>query len=381
MNAPVPPYRCWAEIDLGAMERNLKRIRNALPSALRYVAVVKADAYGHGLVPMTARLMHSGADLFAVANLDEAARIQEVGTGWPILLLSPVLPSEDQRLAEMGVTATISSAEELTRMAHLAPGPERSQPIHLKIDTGMGRLGVWHEEADDLLQAVLAEERVRLDGIYTHFSSAGDDPAYTRVQRERFLAVLTRHREHLPESLLIHADNSAGLESFTGAGPFNAVRVGMLQFGVAPYPRSLFGEVCVEPVLSLRARVSLVKSLPAGTPISYGQTYVLERPSRVAVLSAGYGDGVPSTLGNRGHVLVQGVACPIRGRVTMDQAIIDVTEVEQVAPGDVATLIGEDAGERVSVEDFSAWGDDLTWETFCSITQRVPRVYRSPLGT
>lgn len=377
----TPPYRCWAEIDLGALERNLRKIRAALPAHLRYVAVVKADAYGHGVVPTVARLMHAGVDLFAVANLEEAQRIEEVGTGWPILVLSPVLPHEDARLAETPFLATVSSLDEIERFAAIGRTRGMPQRVHLKIDTGMGRLGIWHESADAVIETLLSESHIRLEGLFTHFSSATTDTAFTRLQRERFLAVWERFRGRWPDDLLVHTDNSAGLESFASEGPTNAVRIGMLQFGVAPYERSLFGHVRVEPVLSFRTRVGLVKTLPAGTPISYGQTRTLQRDSRVAVLTAGYGDGIPSAMSNLGEVLIRGSRCPILGRVTMDQTIVDTTDLNACEVGEVATMIGRDGEQEIMVETYADWARELTWETFCSITQRVPRVYRAPLGT
>ncbi|RME73464.1 MAG: alanine racemase [Verrucomicrobia bacterium] len=381
MNADTPlPTRCWAEIDLAALERNLKHIRAALPEDIRYVAVVKADAYGHGLHPTVARLMHSGADMFAVANIAEAAAVREIGPGWPILVLGPLLPEEMRFVLEYEVIATVSSLAEVQRLDTLGGRAGKPINVHLKIDTGMGRAGVWHTEAAGLYRAILAARHVRLRGIFTHFSSADSDPAFTEHQRQLFLDVLTDLGVFSRTDLMIHADNSAGLESFAPESPFNAVRVGLLQFGILPYENSLLARVEPEPVFSFHTRVGLVKTVPPGTGISYGRTFVTRRPTRLAVLTAGYGDGIPRCCGNRAQVLIRGRACPVLGRVTMDQTIVDVTDAPDVEVGDEVVLVGRQGDAEISIARFSRWADTIPWETLTSITKRVPRIYRTGLG-
>lgn len=379
------PRRCWAEIDLAALERNLKAIQAALPSHIRYIAVVKADAYGHGMHQTVARLMQNGVDMFAVANVGEAATIREIGgSGWPILLLSATLRDEIPYLFEYDLIPTVSSVEEIDALA--AEARRRRQPlrVHLKIDTGMGRLGIWHEYAEDLFDAAAkASAELVVDGVYTHFASAEKDREFTELQRRRFTAALAKAKSLPPrDQLMIHADNSAGITSFTRDSAYNAVRIGLLQFGVSPYPDSLFAQVATSPIFSFRTRVSLLKRLPAGTDISYGRTCRLERDSVVAVLSAGYGDGIPRALSNKGHALVQGVPCRILGRVTMDQVILDVTHLNTLPViGEEAVLIGTQGESAISIEDFSLWADTISWETLCSITKRVPRIYKTSMAT
>ena len=369
--------RCWAEIDLAALERNLGKIRNALPPHIAYIAVVKADAYGHGMAQTVARLMQSNADGFAVANVAEAVEIREIGTGWPILVLSALLPEEDEAILEYDLTATVSSAAEVNRLNALAKARNATARVHLKIDTGMGRIGVWHTQAPPLFEAIQEASHVRLDGIFTHFSSADTDPAFTREQRQRFLNVLNALPSDALENLMIHADNSAGLETLSPTSPFNAVRVGLLQFGLVPYPNSLLSRLKPEPVLSFHSRISLIRSLPAGVPISYCQTHSLSRESRLGILTAGYGDGVPMAFSNRGEVLVRGRRCPILGRVTMDQTVIDLTDHPNAQSGDVATLIGLQGTEQIDVAEFARRSNTIPWDTFTSITKRVPRIYKT----
>jgi alanine racemase len=374
------PLRCWAEIDLAALERNLRLIRASLPSHMRYVAVVKADAYGHGLPQTAARLMHAGADLFAVANLAEAAALREIGPGWPILLLSPLLPDEDRYVAEYDLIATVSTLDEVRRLDAVGRASGRPVSVHLKIDTGMGRLGVWHEEAEKLCTEILAAPHIKLAGVFTHFSSPDDDPVFTAEQRRRFLSALARCPGLELNRLFIHADNSAGLETLEAAGPFNAVRIGLLQFGILPRRDSLLAQVRAEPVFSFKTRVGIVKKLPRGTAISYGRTYTLKRDSLIAVLTAGYGDGIPRAASNRAQVLIRGSRCPVLGRVTMDQTIVDITDVPGVVSGDEAIIVGRQGGNEISLTEFSRFSDTIPWETLCSVTKRVPRLYKTQLG-
>ncbi|MDP2138015.1 MAG: alanine racemase [Candidatus Didemnitutus sp.] len=379
--APLP-LRCWAEIDLAALERNLKLIRASLPPHIRYVAVVKADAYGHGLPQTVARLMHAGADLFAVANITEAMTIRELSADWPILLLGATLPEEVRYLAEYDLAATVSNSEELHRFNDAGAAASKPIAVHLKIDTGMGRLGIWHEHARQLYDQICAASGVRLAGIFTHFASADDDPAFTAEQRRRFLATLQTFPDLDSRHLFIHADNSAGLESTPGnGGAFNAVRVGLLQFGVLPHPHSLLARVHTEPVFSFHTRVGLVKQLPAGTGISYGRTHTLPQDSRVAILTAGYADGIARASSNRGFVLIKGQRCPILGRVCMDQTIVDITAVPgDVQSGDPVVLVGRQGEAEISLAEFSVWANSIPWETLTTVTKRVSRLYKTPLG-
>ncbi len=383
MNPPHSrlPLRCWAEIDLAALERNLRLIRASLPKQMRYVAVVKADAYGHGLPQTAARLMHAGADLFAVANLSEAEAIRELGPGWPILLLSPLLPEEDRYLAEYDLSATLSTEDEVRRFEKIGRAAGRKISVHLKIDTGMGRLGVWHERAAEFYERVAAAPHLRVDGIFTHFA-APEDGAFTGEQRRRFLQTLASCPGLNTREIFVHADNSAGIETLPGtSGPFNAVRIGLLQFGILPHPHSLLAQVHTEPVFSFRTRIGLVKTLPAGQTVSYGRTHTLSRETRVAILCAGYADGIPRAMSNRAEVLIHGKRCPVLGRVTMDQTIVDVTDLPEAQCGDEAVLVGRQRDGEILIGEFSAWADSIPWEALCSVSKRVPRIYRTILGS
>jgi len=368
--------RAWAEIDLGALERNLRVIRQALPPYLKYIAVIKANAYGHGLAPVATRLMRARADAFAVANIEEAVRLREVGTGWPILLLSVLLPDEYRDAVQLDLEPVLSSEIEIETLGQLAASMNRTVGVHLKVDTGMGRLGVWYPGFPRLLETLNRFPAIRIKGLCTHFSSADSDPDFTQTQRKRFLKCLTAlPPARLPE-LLVHADNSAGIESFPSRGPFNAARVGLMQFGIRPSPGSLLGSTHTEPVLSFHSRIGLLKSLPAGTPISYGQSLRLQRHSHIAVLTAGYADGLTTSLSNRGSVIIGDRLCPVLGRVTMDQTIVDVTDLPQPPRiGQRATFIGQSATHSISATRYAGWSGQIEWEALCSLSARTRRVY------
>jgi len=368
--------RAWVEIDLPALDRNVGRIKQALPPHVRYVAVVKANAYGHGMPEVATRLLQAGVDCFAVANVAEAAKLREVGHDADILLLSPTLPSELPRALALGLDVTLNSLDEARALAAAAQSGRKAK-VHVKVDTGMGRAGVWHEQAAALFAFVQAEAAFEWRGVYTHFSDADSDAAYTAGQRAIFLKLLETIPVTVRAGLMIHADNSAGLESFSASAPFNAVRVGLMQYGLPPSSGSFLASLRPEPVLSFHARVVLVKDLPAGTAVSYNRTKILSRASRVAIVAVGYGDGVPTAASNRGFFLVRGKRCPILGRVTMDQTIVDVTDVAGAEVGDVATILGGQGGDRITVAEFCAWSDCIPWEALCTLTQRVQRVYRT----
>lgn len=373
------PYRCWTEFDLVSLERNLGKIRAALQPSMRFVSVVKADAYGHGLSQTVTRLMQTGVDAFAVANLEEAAQVQEIGTGWPILILSAILPEEDTALQEISCIPAVSCIEEVKRFSKVARDCQRTQQIHMKIDTGMGRLGVWHTKAAKLYQSIQAFPELVLSGIFTHFSSPVTDPYFTEKQRDLFLKTVQGLNANRT-NWLIHADNSASLRALVRAPEynlFNAVRIGLLQFGARPAPHSFLSDLETEAVLSFHTKVGLVKELPAGTPISYQQTYRLQKAEKIAILTAGYGDGIPTQLSNRGSVLIRGKRCPILGRVTMDQVVVSAKKIPDLQCGESVTLIGKQGSEEITVQEFSENAGVIPWEVFCSITQRVRRLYRT----
>ena len=373
-STPLP--RAWAEINLPAFERNIGKIKASLPEHVRYISVVKADAYGHGVAHIVERLLQCGIDHFAVANAREGADVRYIAPQAEIAILGPTLPEEIPQALADNLTIAVSDENEIRELARHAKALRRRARVNIAIDTGMGRMGVWHENAESVFSAVKNTPELDWCGVFTHFSSADSSKEYTALQRSRFLAAVEKIAPEDRERLTIHADNSAGLETFSRERPFNAVRVGILQYGWQPAPGTLFEKISPEPVLSFKTRVGLVKNLPAGTPVSYNRTFTLKQNSRIAVLTAGYGDGIPTAASNRAEVLINGKRVPVIGRVTMDQTLIDAGALTDLAAGDAATLIGENGAERISIEEFCEKSDCIPWEALVSITKRVPRIYQ-----
>jgi len=368
--------RSWAEIDLAKLERNLRLIRKSIPSHFKYVSVVKADAYGHGILHTASRLMQSGVDLFAVANVKEANEIREMGSGWPILVLGPLLEEEDEALIDLDLIPSLSCLQEVKRFQALSQTKKRKIKIHLKVDTGMGRMGVWWEKAAELFQAIKSADGIELKGILTHFAEPANEE-FSQMQRDRFQQIIQANLPTpLPSDFIIHADNSSSLKVLQKNSFFNAVRIGLLQFGVTPPIHSALAHLQVEPVLSFHAKLALVKDLPAQTSLSYGRLHTLGRDSRIGIISAGYGDAIPLHCGNQASALIRGTSYPIVGRVTMDQTLIDLTDApSNLANGEVVTLIGEQNGNKIPLETLALHGKTIPWELLCSITKRVPRIY------
>ena len=371
-------FRCWAEVDLDALRGNLAWIRHRVGPQVKIMTVVKADAYGHGLKQIAALLMQNGTDLFGVANLAEARAIHSVGQGWPVLMLGACLPDEAELTVLDGVIPTISTLQEAKRFSQAASRLNRPTRVHIKVDTGMGRLGVSVRKARELIVQVNRLPGLKLEGIYTHYASVEDDLEFSRAQRKRFQALLDRLEVEGMAIPLIHANNSGALLHEPGT-LFNLVRPGLLVYGVAPPGKRRLASTLqkhLHAALALKCRVSLVKEIPRGTPLSYGRMFVARTKMRVATLTAGYGDGYLRACSNRAQVLIDGKRCPVLGRVTMDQMIADVSRVPGVKPGDEAVLIGRQRGDEISVNELAGWCDTIPWEVLTSISYRVPRIYR-----
>ena len=375
---PASAYRCWAEIDLIALRGNLAWIRHRVGPQKKIITVVKADAYGHGLKQIAALLMQSGTDIFGVANLAEAQAIRSVGRGWPVLMLGACLPEEVELAVRDGVMPTISSLAEARAFEKAAARQNKIANVQVKVDTGMGRLGVAADAAVELITRLHKLRHLSVTGLYTHFASAEDDRKFSREQRRRFAAVVVAlgAKNLLPP--MIHAQNSAALLHEPDEAA-NVVRPGLLVYGVVPPGRRKLDEMAAKHLhaaLALKCRVSLVKEIPRGTPLSYGGTFVAPRRMRVATLTAGYGDGFPRAASNRAEVLVRGQRCRVLGRVTMDQTLVDVSRLPRVRSGDEAVLIGRQGREEITATKLASWCGTVPWEILTGITYRVPRVYR-----
>jgi len=365
-------------VDLDALRENLSWIRHRVGPRVKVMTVVKADAYGHGLKQIAALLMQSGTDIFGVANLAEAHAIRTVGEGWPILMLGACLPDEIDRAVRDNVRPTISSSGEAAAFSAAATRLHKTVSVHLKIDTGMGRLGVATSEAIGVARQICSLPGLALEGVYTHFAAAEDDATFTHQQAKQFREALQLLRGAGIEMPLVHANNSAALLLEPGT-TFNLVRPGLLVYGVMPEGKRRIPSLLrkhLRPALSWKCRVSLVKDVEKGTSLSYGRAFITPRRMRVATLTAGYGDGYLRAGSNRAEVLIRGKRCRVLGRITMDQMLADVSHVKSVALGDEAVLIGRQGRKQVLAGELASWCGTIPWEILTAIAYRVPRVYR-----
>jgi len=367
------PVSTWVEVDLDRFHANLAAVRGLIGPRREVLLVAKADAYGHGAREMAAAAESAGVTQLGVATLHEGLQLRQSGCRLPIVALSPLLPAEIEDAVASGIDPTVGDeafARELSAAAVRAQRPVR---FHVEIDTGMGRIGVREEAAEEFVARVSALPGLRLASLYTHFPDAdAADLTFARAQVARFTALLDRLAARGLRPPRVHASNSAGTVNLPEAY-FDWVRVGLVAYGVHP-PNDQAGP-SLAPVMSLRTRLVQVRDLPAGATISYGRTYTTRRPSRIGVMPVGYGHGYSWLLSNRGQVLIAGKRAPIVGRVTMDLTMIDVTDVPGVEVGDEAVLFGEQAGAAIPVEEFAAWSETLAYEVMCTLGKRVPRLY------
>jgi alanine racemase len=358
-------YRCWAEIDRSALRHNAGVVRERIGAA-EMLAVVKANAYGHGLVGV-AEALASDAQLFGVANLEEALALRTAGLSHPVITLSPALAEERPIIVERKFIPTISALEEAEAFARLGP-----VSINFKVDTGMGRMGVPESEGLAVFRKVAALPNVRVHSVSTHMPVSNEDAEYTRGQLARFRDVLAQFRADVPGDYKAHVLQSAGTLAFNEPPP-EIVRAGVMLYGISPLPE--FQKI-LKPVMTWKARIVLIRDMPAGHGISYGRTFITPRPMRVATLSAGYADGYPRHLSNReAAILVRGQRCPLLGRVTMDLMMIDVSHLKDAQVGDEAVLLGRQGDEEVSATELGDRAGTISWEIVTRVGTRVRRVF------
>lgn len=337
------------------------------------MAVIKANGYGHGAV-WAARILQDSVTMFGVANLREAQELRAAGIEKPVFLLSPCLQEEWEPAVRMGCHLSVSSLQESIALDRLAQRLGMKALLHAVVDTGMGRIGFLEEAWDEsTIAALLALKHVSWEGIDTHLPSADEDAAFTRAQLARFKRSVEKARGMRFCPKWVHATNSAGLLGYEEQrGWCTLTRPGLMLYGVSPLPEE---QSRLKPVLTWKTRITLVRELPARHGVSYGSTYVTERPTRVATLACGYADGYPRQASGQGaHVLIGGTACPLLGRVTMDQMMVDVTACSHVEPGDEAVLIGTQRSNKVTATDLAAWSNTIEWHVFTGIGARVQRV-------
>lgn len=369
-----------AEISLDAIERNVLAFRDRLPSGTRLLASVKANAYGHGAVETARCAVSAGADYLGVAFLDEALQLRQAGIEAPILVLGYTPPEGFEPARQHGITLTLYRHEQLDAVERLAAnGPKLK--AHVKIDTGMGRLGVLPgPEAERFLERGCAISTLEVEGMFTHYSKADEtDKSHTLMQAERFASVVDYVRRHSLPLSIIHAGNSAaGIDLPEHAGEM--LRLGIGMYGLYPSDEVRKDRIRLEPALTLKTRVVHAKTVQAGESISYGGRYVTRRAESIGTIPVGYADGFSRMLSGKAEVLVRGRRVPVLGSICMDQCMIGLDGVEdgganRVEVGEEVVLIGRQAGETITAEEVAAKLGTINYEVTCMVAARVPRVY------
>jgi len=361
----------WAEIDPAALRANAAALRRHTGAGVGVIAMVKANGYGHGAVLASRAFLDGGATWLGVSSAEEAVQLRSAGIEAPILLVGWAPPQSRKAVIATGVELAVWDADTVSGLDAAARDAGRPARVHVKVDTGMNRLGARPEAVAPLLRLIAASSNLHLSGVFTHFADAdGVDPAFTDVQHERFLDAVAAARDTAGD-VLVHCANSAATLRYPHMH-HGAVRPGIALYGYAPPGAA--GIVELRPAMTVVALVTQVKTVRAGETVGYGRTWQAAHDTRVATVAAGYADGVQRAQSNLGLLLVRGVRCPIVGRVSMDQTSVDVSEVDGVAAGDEAVIVGGRAGEWLGADEVGAAVGTISYEVLCGITARVPRL-------
>lgn len=371
--------RVYAKIDLDAAAYNMEQMKNRIGGGARLIAVVKTDAYGHGAVPLAE--VFEKLDYvwgYAVATLDEGIVLRKHGIKKPILVLGCVFPDQYDDMVRNEIRAAVYMEEMAGKIAEAAERAGKKAYIHIKVDTGMGRIGFpVTEESADIIERISRMENIEVEGMFTHFAKADErDKTYTYEQHRKFMWMKEQMEKRNVEIPYYDCDNSAGIIDFPDM-KHDLARAGISTYGMYPSEEVNREAVDLKPVLSLVSHVIFVKTVEPGTSISYGGTFVAPKQMKVATIPVGYGDGYPRSLSNKGCVLIHGKRARILGRVCMDQFMVDVTDIPEVQFMDQAVLIGEDQDDRITVEELAELSGRFNYEFVCCLGKRIPRVYTS----
>lgn len=369
--------RVYAKIDLDAITYNMEQMKNRIGDGAQLIAVIKSDGYGHGSVPV-AQLFENTDYVwgYATACLDEAEVLRNARIKKKILVLGCVFPDQYEELLRREIRSTVYMKETAYELSKLASTIGKTAWIHIKIDTGMGRIGfpVTEKSADEIAE-IAKLPNIRIEGMFTHFAKADEtDKTFTKMQHKQFMKMVEMLKERDIEIPFLHCNNSAGIIDFPNM-KHDVVRAGISLYGLYPSEEVEQKSVALKPAMELISHVTFVKEVEVGTPISYGGTYIAEKPMRIATVPVGYGDGYSRTLSNKGEVLIHGKRAKIVGRVCMDQFMIDVTDIDDVKFMDQVTLIGRDEDECITVEELSNLCGRFNYEFLCCLSKRIPRVY------
>lgn len=370
MKKSLEPFLSWVEIDCEALRHNFKVLKK---NAVEILPVIKADAYGHGMIAVAEVLGRLGVKIFGVSDIVEGMELRRHGFKNDILLLESPLPVFVADIVTCGLTPSVCTLE-LARALNKEAGDRKQKvKVHIKVDTGMGRLGVWYLEAAEFIRLVNSFPNLIVDGVFTHFPLADSDSQYTQQQLHHFANLLNDLGDLKQQIRYFHAANSMGLFACQNS-LLNMARPGLMLYGL--YPREdLRKKIKLKPVMSVKTRVLYVKILEKGRGVSYGHTYVAKKDRKVATLAIGYSDGYFRCLSNKSSVLIHGQRCPVLGNVTMDQIMVDVTAVKKVKAGDIAVILGSDKKKEISAEELGAFAGTINYEIVCNLGNRLEREY------
>ena len=368
----MPNRAAWAEIDLAALRHNYEEIKKNIRGGAKLCAVVKADAYGHGALAVARVAVEAGASYLAVATLGEAIELREAGFTVPILLLGLVLPDEARDIVDYDVTQVVCELPLAEAISREAVRQHKTAKVHLKVETGMGRIGIRPEEIGALAAAVKQLPNIEIEGMFSHFAMADSkDKTYTKGQLAKFEQALKAVEEAGVKLKLRHIAESAAILEIPEAH-YDMVRAGVIQYGMWPSDE-VSHPIELRPLMKLQAKVVWLKTLHPGESIGYGRKFIAEKDCRIATLPIGYADGYIRAYAEKGCVEIHGRRAPIAGRVCMDQVMIDVTDIPEVSIGDTATLFGSDT---LTIDEAAGWLGTINYEIPCLIAPRVPRVYK-----
>lgn len=369
--------RVYAKIDLDAIAYNMEQMKQNIRPETKAMAVIKADGYGHGAVQI-AEMMERWNYIwgFAVATLDEAVVLRTEGIQKPILVLGCVFPDQYMEMLKHEIRMNIYTEEMAESISRMAAREGKTAYMHIKLDTGMSRLGFGiNEQSVETIKRISKMPNVNMEGIFTHFTKADEkDKSFTKKQIQEFVWMTERLKEKNVRFTYEHCSNSAGIIDVPEAN-FDIVRAGISTYGLYPSEEVDKTNVKLKPALALKSHVAFVKEIESGTPVSYGGTFVAKEKMKIATIPVGYADGYPRSLSNKGYVLIRGKKAPILGRVCMDQFMVDVTQIEGVSFGDKVTMIGKDGNEILPVEVLSELSGRFNYEFVCDLGKRIPRVY------
>lgn len=369
------PKRAYAQIDLDAITENVKKVQKKVGPFVKTMAIIKTDAYGHGAVPVAEALAQEGVDAFGVASVEEGEVLRRHNINNPILILGYVYPEDYEALLKSDLMHAVFEYETAQKLSAKAVELGLTAKIHIKVDTGMGRIGLMPDDSGlETVKRISALPGIEIDGIFTHFACAdSSDKSSVNAQKESFLRFLDRLKAEGINPPVKHMDNSAGIIDFDD-GFLDMVRIGIMTYGLYPSDEVKKESFPLKPAMQLVSSVSFVKEVKAGFKVGYSSTFTAEKDMKIATVSIGYGDGYPRSLSNKGRVLVGGEYASIIGRVCMDQIMIDVSSLD-VKQGDKVTLIGSDGDKCISAEEVANLAGSFNYELVCSVNMRVPRVY------